>query len=240
MGALAEGTWRTLRTVTETFDENGKFLARSETLHTDTLMEVTADDYALETATMVTVGGKHLRGGAQVSRRSLMSDASSDPPLVTTLSSADIGLSDRTIPCQRWELSIGEGAQRRLETVYYSPDVAPYVLRRELVAADGSSTSDLTNVDARVIGVDVPILLEGGMIAGHQLRIRSTMGANTVESLELRCQEAPGGLVRAASTERDPSGRRVRWVVTELEEFGSAGDRPTSQRRWRLFPHRER
>lgn len=237
---FAIGSWRTMRTITETFDENGKFLVRSETLHTDKLTEVTEETYTIETSSVVEVGGKRLRGATQVITHCLWSDHCGESPLVTTLPKADISLSGRTIPCQRWELSIGEGPKRRLETVYYAADFAPHFLRREVVAADGSSAADVTGVTSRVIGVDVPILLDGGMIAGYQRLVQTTAGANQTERMELCCAAAPGGLVQASATERDASGRRVRWVVTELDDFGQEGDRPKTERRWRLFPRRNR
>ncbi|TWT36135.1 hypothetical protein KOR34_10340 [Posidoniimonas corsicana] len=234
------GAWRTLRTVTETFDETGKFLTRSETLHTDKLAEIAADSYTLESTSIVEVGGKRLRGATQVIRHSLLTDHTSQTPITVELPAIDISLSGKTVPCQQWGLSYGEGPQRRLETLYYAPEFPPYLLRREVSAPDGSSAADLTGETTSVLAVDVPILLDGGMVGGYRQQVRSTAGANQVETMELHCDLAPGGLVRASSTERDASGRRVRWVVTELEEFGDADEKPKSERRWRLFQRHAR
>lgn len=234
-GRFDVGAWRTLRTVTETFDENGKFLTRSETLHTDTLTEVTDESYTLETTSVVEVGGKRLRGATQVTRRSLLTDHTSQAPIAVEHPAVDISLCGKTIPCQQWELTYGEGAQRRIETLFYAPEFPPNVMRREVSAPDGSSAADLTSEVTSVLAVDVPILLEGGMVAGYRQQVRATAGANQIERTELLCALAPGGLVEASSTERDASGRRVRWVVTELEDFGDAQDAPQTDRRWRLF-----
>ncbi|TWT72715.1 hypothetical protein Pla123a_40140 [Posidoniimonas polymericola] len=234
-GRFDVGAWRTLRTVTETFDESGRFLTRSETLHTDKLSEITDESYTLETTSVVEVGGKRLRGATQVTRRSLLTDHTSQSPIAVEHPAVDISLGGKTIPCQQWELTYGEGPQRRIETLFYAPEFPPYLMRREVAAPDGSSASDLTGEVTSVLAVDVPILLEGGMVAGYRQQVRATAGANQIERTELLCGLAPGGLVQASSTERDASGRRVRWVVTELEDFGDAGDAPETERRWRLF-----
>lgn len=232
------GAWRTLRTVTETYDEAGKFLLRSETLHTDKLVEVTDDTYTVETSSIVEVGGKRLRGAAKLREHSLLSAYSNQPPLVTRLAPADIDLGTRTIPCQRWELAIGKASGRQLETVYYSPEFPPYVFRRELSAADGSNSAQLTTATETILAAELPILIDGAMVSGHQVQVRTTAGANTTESIEVRTLSVPGGLITAANTERGPSGRRIRWMVTELEEFGQAGERPKNRRAWRILQRR--
>lgn len=234
---FSTGAWRTLRTVTATFDENQEVLARTETVRTDTLLDKDNETYSIETSTVVEVGGRKLRSGKQTSRHSLISDATSEPPLVTLQPTGDISLGGRTIPCKRWELSFGEGAARTRETVYYSAEVYPYVLRRERSAADGSEELEST-LTSHVVAVDVPLLMEEVIWPGCQLKINSTAGANVIERLELHSELAPGGLVTSTATERDASGNRVRWIVTELEDFGQAGERPQSNRRWRLFPGR--
>lgn len=232
------GAWRTLQTVTETFDPNGKFIGRSETTQTDTLLEVTADTYTIESSTVVHIGGKKLRGSAQRTTRSLLTDTPVELQAVVALPAANLNLDGRIVPCQRWRLELGAGAQRRLETLYYNADLSPYVLRREALAADDTSAATEIQSTTTVVRVDAPVALDEGIFPGRHVSIDSQTGAHRVARLEVRTDVVPGGMVSASSTERDAAGRRVRWSTTELVDSGQAGDTPAPRQRWRLFKRR--
>ncbi|MEM9187183.1 MAG: hypothetical protein AAGB00_11880 [Planctomycetota bacterium] len=233
---FAPGAWRTLRTTTESFDTKGKFLGRTETTVTETLIETTADDYAIETVTLLQVGGKRLRGAPQRERRGLLSDSAAPLSDLQSLSPATLEIEGREVVCDRWRLAFGEGPQRRLETVWRRAGVSPYLLRREAVAADGTAATTTVQSVAEVIRCDVPVAVDGGIFPGCHVAVNTLTGTHRMQRLEVRTDAVPGGLVSATSTERDESGRRARWSTIELVEFGQAGETPAAEkRRWRLF-----
>lgn len=233
------GAWRRVRIVTETYDEAGELATRSETLQTETLVAVSEDSYTIETENVVSVGGKTLRGVTQRFTRHVLTDGSASPVDIEKLTPVSISVGGQSYSCERWRASVGEGEQHRQIIVAYSPETPPYVLRRELVAADGSSSAEVTNETMRVVRVDMPVLLQDDIVSAQSLRVRTVHGANTTERTEARCDQVPGGLIHASSTERDSSGRRVRWSVEELEEYGRAGPPTNPLRRWRLL-HQQR
>ncbi|MEM6330537.1 MAG: hypothetical protein AAF790_09835, partial [Planctomycetota bacterium] len=232
------GAWRELRTVTESFDLSGKLLGRSEATRIDTLIEVSATTYTLQTVSTVNIGGKDLRGGTQQTTLSLLSDAPVRVVAVSPLPAANVNLNGRVAPCTRWLLESGAGPGRRLETIYYNASLAPFVLRREASSVDGQGASVELQKTTAVVRLDVPISLEGGIVPGRHVSIESQLASGSLSALEVRSDVVPGGLVSASRTERDTAGRRVRWETTQLvrsSESGPTADAEPTRRRWRLF-----
>lgn len=261
------GAWRTIRITTESFDAAGKFLGRSETTQTDRLIEVNENYFGLETTNVVHVGGKKLRGATQQTNHSLLADSAGELIELTELTQANLKLGERLIPCRRLQLTFDAAGQRRQETVFYSSAVSPYILRREIIttaqptealtatikeasATDVSTTLShgqptlddppLEEISIAVVRIDLPVSLDDELAPGCNAVVVKRSGDHQTESLEVWSDVAPGGLVSASTTERDATGRRVRWTSTELVEFGQAGESPESEprRRWRLFRRR--
>lgn len=256
---FAPGAWRTLRTITETFDPTGQFIGRSQTSQTETLVDVNEQGYTLETTAVVHVGGKELRGAAQRTTFSLLTDTPAERVKASPLPAANLSLEGRTIPCQRWRVVVGEDPRRRVETVYYNPDLSPYILHREVAqsapATDDAATPDEANSASplipstepqsttTVVRSDAPVTFEDGegneaddaIVPGAHVAVETRAGAHRIAQFEVHSDVIPGGLVSATSTERDATGRRVRWSTTELFDYGQAGDPPQRKRRWRLF-----
>lgn len=249
------GAWRTVRITTESFDAAGKLLGRSETTQTDTLIDVSDNHYGLETTNIVHVGGKQLRGAAQQTTRNFLADTVGKLVESTELPQANLKMAERLVPCQRLELVFEVAGQRRQETIFYSPDVSPYILRREIVAtpqpeSDSAEISvqpiatevapptPLEQTTIAVVHVDVPVTVEDQLVPGCNATVHKQSGNHQTESLEVWSDIAPGGLISASSIERDANGRRVRWTSKELVEFGQVGQSATPEtkrRRWRLF-----
>ena len=232
------GAWRTIRTVTESFDPAGKYVGRTETTQTETLVAVNDSQYTIETSTTVHVGGKKLRGTTQQTTYHLLTNATGEVVEATPLPPANLNLDGRAVKCQRWRLTLGSGPQRRLETVYYSPDLSPHILRREASAADGTGDSTEVQSTMTVVRVDAPVTYDEEIVPGSHATIVSQSGTHRIERTQVLTDIAPGGLVSATSTERDGAGRRVRWSTTDLVDCGQAGDPPKPRRRWRLFRRR--
>ena len=225
-GRFQPGAWRTLAIVTETFDANGKYLGRSDTTQTETLVSVASGTYTLETTTVVDVGGKKLRGAAQQTTYSLLTDSPQDQHKILDRGSETIGLGGRSLLCQTWRLEVGVGDQSRELEVSYNPDLSPYLFARRSTEDTGSYT---------VSRLDVPVTLDEGIVPGYHAAHRSQRGGHSTSRFEVRSDAVPGGVISASETSRDDSGRRVRWSTTELIDYGQAGDLPKARKRWRLF-----
>jgi len=232
------GAWRTIRTITESFDPTGKYVGRSETTQTETLVAVTENQYTIQSSTVVHVGGKQLRGATTQATYHLLTDTPGELVQASPLPPANLNLDGRVVSCRRWQLTLGSGPQRRLETVYYSPDLSPHILRREASAADGTGESTEVQSTMSVVRVDAPVTYDEEIVPGSHATILSQSGTHRIERTQILTDVAPGGMVSATSTERDGAGRRIRWSTTDLVDCGQAGDEPRPRRRWRLFRRR--
>ena len=234
------GAWRRIKVTSESFDANGRFLSRSETSQTESLVAVDDESYTLELVSVVDVGGKRLRGASQKTTYHLLCDAPANRVTTTRLDEANISLAGAVIPVERWRVQIGtaEEEDRRTEILYYSPDRSPYLLRREAQSGDASESLQSTQSVTRV---DAPRLLNGGIVPTSHITTMTRNGGNQINEFEVQSDGVPGGLVSASSTERDASGRRVRWSTTELEDYGDAPQPASQRRRWSPFRrHRDR
>ncbi|MEM1304277.1 MAG: hypothetical protein AAGG46_05240, partial [Planctomycetota bacterium] len=65
--------------------------------------------------------------------------------------------------------------------------------------------------------------------------IASQDGVTQTSGFQVRCDAVPGGLVSASSTERNASGRRVRWSTVSLEDYGETAESDDPKRPWLPF-----
>lgn len=228
-GRFEPGAWRRLVIVSESFDENGVLVGRSETQRTESLVNRTASQYTLKLETVIDVSGKRLPGPMQELTLGLLTDS----PLVAT--SIDIGepttisLQGQAIPCEQWLLTLPTGPvtassevtkqSESVETLYYNAETFPYLLRRkrqEIV--EGKTVGEQTT---NVVRVGVPTVLESKILSAyHTTTLKKSPSGPTTERQGVHALEIPGGLVSESATEFDATGRRVRWTVTRLAAYG--------------------
>ncbi len=131
--------WRTVRTISETFDPSGKLLGRTVTTRTQTLTEVTTETYTLQESSEVTVGGAQLPGPNQMVTLSLLLDQ----PLakgaeLKELAIAKLRIAGSDIPCRRWEVNWLAAQQPHRDIIWYAAGKSPFVLRRERSTTNAS------------------------------------------------------------------------------------------------------
>lgn len=145
------GAWRTLRTVTEAFDDAQRVISRTETVKTQSLIAVAGQTYSIESVTEAIVAGKKLQGTPQTATYSLLSDETFPVTKITELEPASVSLAGRVIPCKRWSVLLAKPEGPLAETLFYAADYSPYVLRREWSQgriATGSDNNGDTNRNA--------------------------------------------------------------------------------------------
>ncbi|QDU88167.1 hypothetical protein Pla175_15380 [Pirellulimonas nuda] len=231
------GAYRTLRVVTETFDDSGRFVARTETEQTDRLVGVTAENYTLQTTVKLQVGAARTPGQTEACSYRLLTDSATVVTSQVELEPAELSIEGRTIRCRRFRISTEAGQRTGTETVWYSPDVSPFVLRRDRSVAE-TPDSTPTEISETVTELQMPLLEDDGVLETHFVRSVSQRPNGRVDRVEMRGDRVPGGLVSASSVERDADGRRVRWSASEIVDFGSDGKSESAPRRWRLFHRR--
>lgn len=233
----AVGAYRTLRVVTETFDDTGRFVARTETEQTDRLVAVTSENYTLQTTVKLQVGAARTPGQTQACTYRLLTDSATVVTSQVELEPAELSVEGRTVRCQRFRVSTEAGQRTGSETVWYSLDVSPFILRRERSVAETPGAVPTETIET-VTDLQMPLLDQNGVVETQLVRSVSLRPSGRVDRVEVRGDRAPGGLVSASSVERDPDGRRVRWSASELVDFGVDGKSDFEPRRWRLFHRR--
>jgi hypothetical protein len=219
---FAPGAWRTVRTISETFDPSGKLLGRTVTTRTQTLTEVTTETYTLQESSEVTVGGAQLPGPNQMVTLSLLLDQPlTQPADVQELPIAKVRIAGSDIPCRRWEVNWLAAQQPHRDIIWYAAGKSPFILRRERSTTNASQP---TTEVWRARRLELPLAIGDQLGAGWQQEIDITSPAGTTQRNGLCSFEAPGGLVAESSIERDPAGNRLRWTVTRLIDFGLSAD----------------
>lgn len=228
------GAYRTLREVTETFDEAGRFVARTESEQTDRLVAVTSESYTLQTTVTIQVGPVRAPSQTQACTYRLLTDSASVTTSQVELEPAELTIDGRVIRCQRIRLSTEAGQRTGTETVWYSPDLPPHVLRRERTVSETPGAEPTESIES-VTDLQMPMLDNDGVVGTHHVRYESQRPGGSTFRTEVRGDAVPGALLTASSVERGPEGRRVRWSATELVDYGKDGKSEIRPRRWRLF-----
>ncbi|MEX2170624.1 MAG: hypothetical protein WD851_15015 [Pirellulales bacterium] len=220
---LEPGAWRTLRVTTETFDPGGQSLGVSVTSETETLSDVQDGHYALQSKSVVEIGGKKLSGPDRVHQLQLLTDTADEAVRAVPQPPAQINLDGRAIPCSVWRLTVRRSERQLVHEVYYNDAIWPFVLRREVVeTSTQDSTNPLSTTRESVVRSNVPVALDEKIVSGAHLHSVTETPAGRTERLEVHSASVPGGLVSRSTTEWDAQGHRIRWGTTELVEFGEA------------------
>lgn len=230
---LEPGAWRTLRVTTETFEPNGQSLGLSVTSETETLGEVKDERYALRSQSVVEVGGQALRGPDREHQLQLLTDTADDTIDAIPQPPAQINLDGRAIPCSVWRLTVKRHDRQVVHDVYYSGEVWPFVLRREVAETSTQDASTpLSTMHASVVRSQVPVTIDGRIVMGAHFQSITETPAGRTERLEVHSDAVPGGLISRATTEWDAQGHRIRWSTTELVEFGMVAQERRPLRRF--------
>ncbi len=123
------------------------------------------------------------------------------------------------IPCRVQRLDFS-GESKTLVTVYYSDEVAPYILKRHSVTTDLEGKKVLGESAMEVDGLELPweVLGETKNVASVKTVQKHDKGS--VTTLSMTSPDVPGGVVHHTSKEIDAAGRLTRRSVLELVSFG--------------------
>jgi hypothetical protein len=239
-GQFKIGSWKRVRTVTETLDPTGKVANASVTETTTKLIDVDESGYTLRIDVSVEVAGKRFPAAPQVIRRSFTGESEGKEISVKRVGDDRLTINGRKIPCEVRQVTVNAETGKRITTVHYTEEIAPYVLKRETTSLDleGKPTEVQSQVD--VVAVDMPHqVLDESRPTSH-VRIMHQQGKASTLTLEVHCAEVPGGVVAHTSKETDDTGRVIRRSTLELVAFGiGTGDDIDAQTARKVF-HRSR
>lgn len=233
-GRLPLGSWKRMRQTTEVFDERGVATTNTHHLKT-TLKSADATSCTLVSEQMLEVGGR----GFAPSVKEVVSSYSGEntpqkPDSIKVLGEREVVVSGRRVPCEvRQATFLGNGEAQTTLTLLYSPEVSPYALRREwsTVAAAGAEP---TSIVEEVVAMGMPYEVLGQRLTVAFVQTKHTLPRLTRETIEVRSDEVPGGVVAKWSKDLDAEGKLVSRFTLELLEYHVPRTAPAASRP-RLF-----
>lgn len=225
-GQFEPGAWKTDRVVTETLNEQGQVVSTSTTDTKFTLVDIDKDGVTLEIQACIEVAGKRFRAEPQSIKKGVFGEPFAPNLKLKEPVDGQVTIEDQKIPCKVQQLESAGPNSKTVTTVYYSPTVAPYILKRDSVTTNAESKSE-TSVE--VIALNMPRKFQVGRFQGETkigayVKTVQKNEKSTVLTVAFVLPEVPGGIVDYSSKEVDRNDRLVRQTTLELIDCNSDPD----------------
>lgn len=227
----------------ENLDELGNVASSSVTETTTTLTGVDASGYTLRVDVVVEVAGRCYSSEPKITRIGFSGEQADQSVSVKPVGSEDVLVCNRTVPCDVREVVISGGDTKRVTQLYYTPKLAPHILRRKTVATnlEDGHTDYTSNVETLAVNMPYRVLTEMKTASFNRTVVEHARGKSV--TLEVQCMDVPGGVVSHTSKELDKKGTVVRRSTLELVDYAvETGESPPVKthwirRRWRFYRH---
>ncbi len=222
-GRFNIGASKLVKSTTENLDEKGQVISASTTETTTKLVDVDDNGYTLMIEVVVEVAGKRFNAQPQVVRRGYNGEGEGQTAVVKRMGEGEVTINGRKIPCEIRQVTIDCGDTQRICTVHYSDACAPFVLKSETTTLDAAGKPTQVQSQVDVIAVDMPSKVLNEIKSTAHVRVMHQDGKSSTLTLEVYCEEVPGGVVSHTSKETDETGRVIRRSTLELLDY-SPGD----------------
>jgi hypothetical protein len=219
-GAFKPGSWKLVRVVSESLDEQGRVISSRTTSTKSTLVEVDADGYTLEVEAAVSLADKKFVSPVRYVRCSFTGEAEVGHVSYENLAPSSVNIAGAEIPSSVQRIVANGGATKRISTVHYNAEVAPFVLKRQTVSFDAKTESRLGETTVEVLATGVPRLVHSRRRLVSEVKTQSTHSRGRSETIEYFSPEIPGAVVSHRSQEFDPDGRLLARSTLELLDYG--------------------
>lgn len=232
-GRFPCGSWKKVRVTTENFDNSGRIVSTSATETTTTLVAVDETGYTLRIESVVEVAGKRFVAQPQVIRSGFCGDDGHGEVQVEAIGEGHVTVGDEPIPTRIFQITDQRANLHRVSTIYYSPDVEPFVLKRDIVSANGGDAQPVTTTHVQVVAREMPykVLSEFKTVSFVQITHEGPAGKTI--TLEIQAGDVPGGVVAHSSREVNAEGKLIRRSTLELLDYGVGRQGPLK----RLLDH---
>jgi hypothetical protein len=224
-GRFEPGTWKVVRVVTETLNDQGEVVSTSITDTKTTLLNVCNDGVILEVEACMEVAGKRFRVEPQTIKEGFHGEAAASNVQFKEPIDGEVTVEDRKIPCKIRRLSLVGPKDKTDLTLQYSTSVPPYVLKRECVVTDTEHKDTINETSKDVIAFDMPVRVIDRLRSGSYVRTVRKSGKTTVTTLAVVVNDVPGGVVSHSSKEVDKDGRLLRRSTLALVDYNSDPDK---------------
>jgi hypothetical protein len=219
-GRFKPGAWRLARVVKEEIDRKGLVTPTSIIDTRTTLLDVEEDGVTLEADVVHEVAGKRFRRQPETLKEGFHGELLSPDLKIKETGNAEVVIEGRKISCKVLQLEFSGPASKTVTDVYYSPAVAPYVLKRQSVTSDLKGDNSRSETTIEVVALDMPckVLAEIQNTAFVKTVTKHSKGSTTTWAATSTA--VPGGVVWHSSKELDNAGRVIRRSTLELVDYG--------------------
>ncbi len=217
-GRFPIGSSKLVRTTSEALDEKGQVVSVTTTDTRTTLIAADPTSYTLQTDATVDVASRRITAAPQVARHGYYGELPGQALGAKRTSDASLTIDGRTIPCEVRQVTVSGDSGKVLTTLYYSDQYPPFVLRRE-TSVEGAAEEKRNSSLVEVVALDLPQRVRGELKSASYVKTTQSLPQSSKVTLEVHCDEVPGGVVAHWASETDASGRVLRRSTLELVEF---------------------
>jgi hypothetical protein len=238
-GRFDPGAWKTVRVVTETLNEQGQVVSTCTTETKTTLLDIDNEGATLEIQACIEVAGKRFEAEPQTVKQGFHGELAGPKLKLKEPADGQLTIEDRKIACRVQQMESADPNGKTITTVYYSPTVAPYLLKRESVTSDAEGKS-VGETNFEVVALNMPLEVRGETKNGAYVKTVHRNAKGTVTTLAFLLAEVPGGVVSHSSKEVDKNGRLVRRTTLRLIDYNVDPEKDYSDIFPRKRPRRDR
>jgi hypothetical protein len=244
-GRFPVGSWKLTRSAIETYDEKGN-VTTSYRETRSTLKRVDAKGFVLLLEHTVEAAGRRYPQVPQEVWYGFSGETTGQKvEEARRIGDADVLINGRKIPCEVRQAAIQGDGNKRTVTIHFSPDVFPFVLRRESSAV-GTADAEPATTSEEILAAGLRHRLLGELHAVSFSRTIHRQSGLTKVTMEILCDDVPGAIAAQSTQEFTSEGQVVRRTTLELTDFeiadpapqGAAGQRQGRTDR-RRFLHRK-
>jgi hypothetical protein len=227
-GRFEPGTWKLVRIVSETLNEQGQVVSTSTTDTKTTLVDIDANSVTLDIDSCVEVAGKRFQAEPQTIKQGFHGESAGPSPKLKEPTDGEVVIEDRKIPCRIQEVTVDGPNGKTTITLHYSMTVSPYVLKRTSVTLDPDGKSIANETDTEAIVLEMPARVQNEIRNGSYVKTVHKNGKATVTTLAVVLPDVPGGVVSQSSKEVDKNGVLVRRSTLEVLDYNADPDKDHS------------
>jgi hypothetical protein len=214
-GRFPVGSWKQVRTTSETLDSKGKITNIAVTDTRTTLIAADESTYTLRTEVTLDVGGRRIATTPQVAKYGYYGESPGQGVSAKHVSDGPLVIDGRSIPCEVRQIIVESSGSKLTSTLHYSPQVAPFVLRRD-TSVEGGSEDKRSSSLVEVVALDLPQRVRGELKQASYVKTTYKLPQVTKVTLEVHCEDVPGSVAAHWASETDAGGRLVRRSTLEL------------------------
>ena len=217
-GRFPVGSWKLVRTTSEALDEKGQVVSVTTTDTRTTLIATDVASYTLQTVATVDVASRRITAAPQVTKYGYYGEAAGQALGAKRTADTSLTIDGRTIPCEVRQVVVSSDSGKLLTTLYYSDQYPPFVLRRKTsLEAPAEEQRDSSLVE--VVALDLPQRVHGELKQASYVKTTQKLPQSSKVTLEVHCDEVPGGVVSHFASETDRTGRVLRRSTLELVDY---------------------